>query len=141
VSTVSETSTIESRLQRAASLSETLAAGFDAFEAIRIAARTHQDQLPALFPAFMTAADAEVDGREALTAAPSLPLDGGTIPAVPAASTPQDAADALAALAAILSRRLAAAARNAVMPGDQEACQDAAAAADRISQLLARVDP
>lgn len=132
---------IETRLRRAASLPETLAAGFDAFEDIRIAARCYQDQVPALFAAFMTAADAAVDGREALTAAPSLPLGGhtGAAPALPAAAdTPQAAANALAALAAMLSTRLAAAAQTAGAPGDRDACQDASAAAGWICQLLAR---
>ena len=71
---------IEARLRQAASLPEALAAGFDAFEAIRMAARDCQDRVPELFAAFMTTADAAVDGREALTIAPSLPLGGGTEP-------------------------------------------------------------
>jgi hypothetical protein len=143
VSDVPEGNPIETRLRRAASLPQTLEAGFDAFEAIRIAARSYQDQMPALLPAFMSAADAAVDGREALTAAPSLPFDGGTpvVPAVPViAGTPEDAADDLAALAAMLSERLADAARIAEASSDRAACQNASAAAERISQLLARAD-
>jgi Phage integrase, N-terminal SAM-like domain len=53
---------VEARLRQAASLPEALAAGFDAFEAIRMAARRYQDQVPELFAAFMTTADAAVDG-------------------------------------------------------------------------------
>jgi hypothetical protein len=37
------------RLKQASSLPEILAASFDAFEAIRIAARDHQGQVPELF--------------------------------------------------------------------------------------------
>lgn len=40
---------IEARLCQAASLPEALAAGFDAFEAIRMAARRYQDQVPGEF--------------------------------------------------------------------------------------------
>ena len=45
-----------------------------------MAARDCQDRVPELFAAFMTTADAAVDGREALTTAPSLPLAGGAEP-------------------------------------------------------------
>jgi hypothetical protein len=54
-------------------LPQILDAGFEAFEFIQITARAHQDQVPEQFAAFMTTADAAVDGREALTIAPSLP--------------------------------------------------------------------
>lgn len=134
---------IEARLSQAVSLPETLAAGFDVFEAIRITARKYQDQATALFAAFMTAADAAVDGREALTAAPSLPL-ADSQPDIPAMLTDADTAqvaDALRELGSILHRRLTQAASLADAPGDQDACLDAAAAADRICQLMARTDP
>lgn len=68
---------IQARLEQTTSLPEMLAAGFDAFEIVRIAARNCQDRAPELFAAFMTAADAAVDGREALTIAPSLPRGRG----------------------------------------------------------------
>ena len=63
---------IVARLRDARSLPELLAVSFDAFEAIRVLARGSEDIAPALFAAFMTAADAAVDGREAITIAPSL---------------------------------------------------------------------
>lgn len=131
---------IGARLRQAASLPQLLAAGFDAFEAIRLTARDCQDRVPALFAAFMTTADAAVDGREALTIAPSLPPGGDTGPGV-ATPTGADAgktADALAALAAVLCDRLTVAAATADRPGDRAACQDAAAAAGRICQLMTR---
>jgi len=65
VSDVPQVSGIEARLMEAASLPEMLAAGFGAFEVIRIAARDWQNRVPELFAAFMTAADAAVDGRTA----------------------------------------------------------------------------
>jgi hypothetical protein len=143
VSAVPQGKTIEARLRQAAGLPEMLAVGFDAFEAIRMAARDYQDQVPGLFAAFMTTANAAVDGREALTVAPSLPLDGGTEPshAVPADADAGEAADAVAALAAMLRDCLTRAGALAGTPGDRAACQDAAAAAGQICQLMARGDP
>jgi hypothetical protein len=127
-------------LEQAASLPKVLAAGFDAFEVIRITARHHQDRVPELFAAFMTTADAAVDGREALTIAPSLPRAAGAEPsgALAADADTGLAADALAALAAVLRDCLADAAARAGTPGDQVACQDAAGAAARICQLMTR---
>jgi hypothetical protein len=140
VSEVPEANDIAERLRQAASLPEVLAAGFDAFEAIRLTARDCQDRVPALFAAFMTTAGAAVDGREALTIAPSLPLDGGTSPAVamPTGADAGQTADALAALAAVLRDRLTDAATQADLPGDRTACQDAAEAAGQICQLMTR---
>src|SRR5215470_1284743 len=88
-------------LRMAAGLPETLAAGFDAFEVIRMTARHWQDRAPGLFASFMSTADAAVDGREALTIAPSLPPANGAAPrsAIAAATDPGQAADAVAAIA------------------------------------------
>jgi hypothetical protein len=77
-------------LRQAATLPGILAASFDAFEVIRLLARVSEDTVPALFAAFMTAADAAVDGREAVTTAPSLPpgtgrKTGSNLPTAPQA--------------------------------------------------------
>ena len=90
----------------------------------------------------MTAADAAVDGREAITIAPSLsPAPGATLVTSPPDAEPIDTiTDALAALGALLDERLADAADRAVMPGDRAACQEAAEAGRRIHQLMARDD-
>jgi hypothetical protein len=143
VSDVHQASDIEARVRLAVGLPETLAAGFDAFEAIRMSARAWQDRVPELFAAFMTAADAAVGGREALTIAPSLPHAGGAEPgnAVAAGADPGQAADVLAAIASALRDRLTSAAALADLPGDRAACQDAAQAAGRICQLMASGDP
>jgi hypothetical protein len=140
VSEIPQGNSIQTRLRQAVSLAETLAASFDAFEAIRTAARDCQDQVPGLFAAFMTTADAAVDGRESLTIAPSLPLDASTDPgmAVATGADAGEAADALAALAAVLRDRLTDAATRADVPGDRAACQDAAETAGRICQLMTR---
>jgi len=142
VSDMPVTNDIELRLRQTASMPEVLSAGFDAFEAIRMIARDCEDRTPELFAAFMTAADAAVDGREALTIAPSLSA-GGTRPghAIAAEADPGQTADLLAALAAALRDRLTSAADLAVLPGDRAACHEAAAAAGRICQLMARGDP
>mgnify|MGYP001239276096 CR=1 FL=1 len=134
---------IEARLKQATSLPQTLAAGFDAFEVIRIAARDCQDRVPALFAAFMTVADAAVDGREALTIAPSLPPAGvgGPGDAIIRGGDLARAADALAALAGMLRDRLSRAAPGADLPADRVACQEAAHAAARICQLMTRGTP
>jgi hypothetical protein len=134
-----ETSGIEARLQAAATLPDTLAAGFDAFEIIRLLARECEDRVPGLLAAFMTAADAAVDGREAITAAPALPRPGrsaagagmpGVCPDV------DEIAGALAALGAVLRDCLSRAATLAAGPEDQAACTEAAQAAGRICQLM-----
>ena len=140
VSELPQGNDVQARVRQPASLPETLAAGFDAFEAIRMAARDCQDRVPGLFAAFMTTADAAVDGREALTVAPSLPLPDGTGPGdvVAAGADAGQAADVLAALAAVLRDRLTDAAALADTPGDRAACQEAAAAAGRICQLMTR---
>jgi len=133
---------VESRLQQAATLPDMLAASFDAFEVIRLLARDNEDRVPALFAAFMTAADAAVDGREAVTTAPSLPSCGrsgiGTNPPIAADAGVGEIADGMAALAVLLSQRLGYAATLSIASSDQIACEEAAAAAGRICQLMAR---
>ena len=137
-----ETQPIQARLQDASALADTLAVSFDAFEAIRLAARSCVDRIPELFAAFMTTADAAVEGREAITAAPSLP-------AGPAATQPgllapgdsvDDAVDVLAALGALLDTRLTQAGASAAIQADRVACAEAAGAARRIHQLMTRGD-
>jgi hypothetical protein len=137
---VHDVEAIAARLRDARSLPELLAASSDAFEAIRVLARRSEDRAPSLFAAFMTAADAAVDGREAITVAPSLsPSPGGMLAtSSPAADAGMDMiTDALAALGALLGERLTDAADRAVMPGDRAACQAAAEAGRRIRQLMA----
>ena len=134
---------ITARLQDARSLPVLLAASFDAFEAIRVIARGSEDMVPALFAAFMTAADAAVDGREAITVAPSLsPTPGVTLTISPpyAGADIDTITDALAALGALINERLAHAADRALVPGDRAACLEPAEAGRRIHLLLARED-
>jgi hypothetical protein len=140
---VHDVEVIAARLRDARALPELLAASFDAFEAIRVLARHSEDIVPLLFAAFMTAADAAVDGTQAITIAPSLSLEptATMIVAPHAAGADIDTITvALAALGELLGGRLARAADRALTPGDRAACQEAAAAGRRIHQLMARED-
>jgi hypothetical protein len=136
-----EIGAIMARLREAAELPALLAVGFDAFEAIRILARGAEDAVPALFAAFMTAADAAVDGREAITIAPSLPsAHAGGLPAdrEPGASDSiENVTGTLAVLGELLDGHFTDAAACASLPGDRAACQEAAAAARQIHLLMA----
>ncbi|MGH3222605.1 MAG: hypothetical protein ACRDPY_28565 [Streptosporangiaceae bacterium] len=133
---------IQLRLRQASSLAGTLAASFDAFEAIRLLARGNEHRDPSLFAAFMLAADAAVDGREALPLSPSLPPATRHQPAVTPAEGADldDIADAMAGLATQLADCLARAATMAGTSGDRAACEQAAHAAGQIRQLMARGD-
>jgi hypothetical protein len=133
---------IQARLQEARSLPELLAASFDAFEAIRQLANSRVDDVPELFAAFMTTAGAAVDGREAITAAPSLP-PGPADPQpslLPRGASLNEVIGALADLGALLGHCLTQAATAATNPHDRAGCEEAADAARRIRRLMARGD-
>lgn len=140
-----DTRAIEERLRAAASLPDLLAASFDAFEAIRRIARDCEDQVPdPLLAAFMTTADAAVDGREAVTGAPSLAPRGRNHAVTGASSASnqslKEVAGSLARLGALLRDQLTRAAQDAAIPADQAACAEGALAAGRIWQLMAGED-
>jgi hypothetical protein len=138
VSDVPEISSAKARLREATTVPGTLSASFDAFEVIRLLARGNEDRIPELFAAFMMVADAAVDGREAVTTAPSLPAAAGNQMPAATGGDAGEIADAMAALAVLLGERLGGAAVLADGPGDRAACEQAAAAAGRICQLMAR---
>jgi hypothetical protein len=139
VNDVRQINPAETRLREATTVPGTLSASFEVFEVIRLLARGNEDRVPELFAAFMMAADAAVDGREAVTIAPSLPpaaarhLSGKPT----AGGDVSEIADAMAALGALLGDRLSRAASMATAPGDRAACEDAAEAAGRICELMA----
>jgi hypothetical protein len=121
-----------------------LGAAFTAFEAIRQSARACEDRDPDLFPAFISAATAAANGRDAVLTATVVPADVGPPPSViqPAPdASPHRAADSIAASAAVLADWLDKAINLAATPQDQAACQDAAAAARQIQHLMAADDP
>jgi hypothetical protein len=106
---VHDVEAIMARLRGARSLPGLLAASLDAFETIRVLARGSEDMAPSLFAAFMTVADAAVDGRQAITLAPSLSPASGVTPVTtpPAAAVGIDTiTDALAALGELLDECL-----------------------------------
>jgi hypothetical protein len=136
---VQETSEIMTWLRDATSLPDILAAAFDAFETIRQLARDCEEHAPALLAAFMTTADAAVEGREAISIAPGLAPSGRARGRVsgPGPSAPvEEVAAALTALSVLLQDRLRHAATIATAVTDQTACTDAAQAAGRICQLM-----
>jgi len=135
---VPDVEAIMARLRSARSVPELLEASFDAFETIRVLARSSEDIAPSLLAAFMTVADAAIDGRQAITLAPSLP-PVSLITTPPAAGADIDTITvALTALGELLDECLARAADRALIPGDRAACQEAAEAGRRIHQLMAR---
>jgi len=140
---VQKIAAVQARLREESSVPALLATSFDAFEAVRALARSSEDVVPAFFASFMTAADAAVDGREAITIAPSLPSARvSPLFANPLAADAdiETITDVLAALGALLGDRLADAANRAHTPGDRAACAEAAKAGRRIHQLMARDD-
>ena len=140
---MTEPAAAEVRLRQASDLPEILAASFDAFEVVRLLARRSEDRVAGLFAAFMCTADAAVDGREAVTIAPSLPvLNASTVaPGEPTASADLDLViESLTTLGALLDDRLTGAGATAADLGDRVACQGGAAAARRICRLMGRGD-
>jgi hypothetical protein len=110
---------------------------------VRQLARGFEDKVPALLAAFMTTADAAVDGREAITIAPALPPDRRAAAGVsmPRASVPaEEIAGVLAGLGVLLTEQPSRAAAIATTATDRAACTEAAQAAGRICQLMARGD-
>jgi len=131
---------IEQHLAEAVGVADVLAAGWEIFELIGDLAAAGAEQSVDLYPAFMFARSAAVDGRNAIAFAPSVPAGGAALSGRPVLRTDDvsEVADALAGLASALSMRLRAMARLAADDGDRVACENAAHDAERISELLAR---
>ncbi len=129
----------ERQLREADSVVDVLAAGRDVFELVGVLAASSAEKAADLYPAFMFARGAAVEGRNAIVLAPSMPAGGPASFGSPELSTGDvdEVADALARLASVLSARLREAALLAADDGDRIACEDAAGEADRIGELLA----
>jgi len=123
-------------LAAAADLPSLLAAAYEAFEYVLAELRAGEDAAGSLLPAFVMAAAAAADGRDAIITAPSLPRASGPPLPPPAGGPPHDIADHAAAIGLLLEARLAAAAGTA----DQHPAGRAAGCARRIHQLLAPAD-
>jgi hypothetical protein len=140
---MTELTDVEARLRQASDLPEILAASFDAFEVIRLLARSSEHRVAGLFAAFMCTADAAVDGRAAVTIAPSLPEPDASTTAAgePVASADLDLViESLTRLGALLDDRLTGAGATAADLEDRAACQGGTAAARRICWLMGRGD-
>jgi hypothetical protein len=123
-----------------ADLARALGHGYDTFEAIRQVARSCEDQSPDLFAAFMSAAGAAADGRDAILTAISRPsrTTGAAEPGQPSPGASRgDVTDWIAASAIRLAARLDHASGLAEARQDRDACRDAAAAARQIHHLMA----
>ena len=133
------------RVQQASDLAAVLDAAYEAFEAMLSAIHRVQDPASGLFAAFVMAAAAAANGRNAVALAPSLP--GHPLLAVPAAQRsrpeerPEDLAEVVAGLSHLVAGRLAQAAACAPDPGDQLACAHAARSARDICGLLGNSSP
>ena len=136
----------QQRLRHTAGLPAILAAAYDAFEDMLLAVRAHEDPAGGLFAAFMMAAAAAADGRDAVGFAPSLPpchsQDGPAgDDAAHAGESAENSAAAAASLSRLLMARLAEARRSSSDPADQAACADAIRCAKTIHDLLGRSGP
>jgi hypothetical protein len=131
---------IERQLREADGVAGVLAAGWENFELIGVLAADSAEKAADMYPAFMFARGAAVDGRNAIMLAPSMPAGGPASFGSPELSTGDvdEVADALAGLASAMSARLREAALLAVDDGDRIACENAARDADQIGELLAR---
>jgi hypothetical protein len=134
------------RLQQASDLAAVLDAAYEAFEAMRLAFRAHEDPATGLFAPFVMAAAAAADGRDAIAFAPSLPpRHSHNAPTAGEGPGHGQSAEGIAGAATSLSQVLAGslirAAGSASDPGDRAACEQAAACAHRICDLLGGTGP
>ena len=131
------------RLEQATGLPAVLDAGYEAFEEMLPALEEQEDRGGAAFAAFVMSATAAANGRDALAAAPSLPLaPSGALVALTAGRSSglamEDPAAILAGLSQMLSSRLAAVSDLSADVGDKVACAQAARHAATICSLLGR---
>ena len=118
---------------RAEDLPALLVAAYGAFECALQALRAAEDHAGPLLPAFVLAAAAAADGRDAVAAARSFPGPGTPLIENMTSPVPIDVADQVAGLSLALFGRL----RDAAAGDGGTACAAAAARAGRIHELLA----
>jgi hypothetical protein len=131
---------VEQHLGEADGVADVLTVAWEIFDLVGALAAACAERTTDMYPAFVFARSAAVDGRNAVAFAPSVPTVGAALSGRPVLWTGDvsEVADALAGLASALSMRLRATARLAADDGDRVACENAARDADRISELLAR---
>ena len=120
-------------VERAEDLPALLAAAYRAFESALQALRGAEDNAGPLLPAFVLAAAAAADGRDAVAAARSFAAPGPALMENMASPAAADVADQVARLSFALFTRL----RDAAAGGGGSACAAAAARAGRMHELLA----
>ena len=131
------------RLEQATALPAVLDAAYEAFEEMIWAFEEQEDRGGGAFAAYVMSGTAAANGRDALAAAPSLPLaSSGDLVAVTTGRSSglatEDAAAILARLSQMLSSRLVAASDLSADAGDRVACAQAARHAATICLLLGR---
>jgi hypothetical protein len=119
---------------RAGDLPALLAAAYGAFDCALQALRGAEDHAGPLLSAFVLAAAAAADGRDAVAAARSFP---GTGSCLTGNMTSSAATEVVADQVAGLSRALVTRLRDAAAAGGGPACAAAAACAARMCELLA----
>jgi hypothetical protein len=120
-------------VERAEDLPALLAAAYRAFDHALQALRGAEDDAGLLLPAFVLAAAAAADGRDAVAAATSFAVPGPTLLENMASPAAADVADQVARLSLTLFTRL----RDAAAGDGGPACAAAAARAGRMHELLA----
>jgi hypothetical protein len=118
---------------RAEDLPALLAAAYGAFDCALQALRGAEDHAGPLLPAFVLAAAAAADGRDAVAAARSFASTGSWLTGNMTSSAAVEVADQVARLGRALVTRL----REAAAAGGGPACAAAAACAARMHELLA----
>jgi hypothetical protein len=132
------TAQLTDRLADAAGVPVLLTVAYGVFEHILRVLRGTESQAGVLLPAFVLAAAAAGDGRDAVARAPWLP----SLPEPPEQPMPASGAEQVADETAALSRALWERLAAADAPADyQAACAGGAEAAWRICRLLARQPP
>jgi hypothetical protein len=134
---------IRDRLQGASGTAAFLDTAYEAFDVMLAAIEDHQHPGSELFTQLVYAATCAADGRDAILAAPSLPLrpihreDTAGMDGSGTVGDPED----LVALSKALSRLLAHAAGTMPGDGDRAACQAASRQAATIHRLLTGATP
>ncbi len=126
---------ITAGLDRAPDTAGLLAAAWEALEFLRAATGSEPVPGPQWYAAYMCAAAAAAEARDAAGMAPSMPP--GDVPGTGPTAAGNEPPDRLAGVAAALAGRLDTAAGHAELAADREALRLAAAGAAEVRRLLA----
>jgi len=129
----SDLSAATASVERAGNLLALLSAAYGAFEDALQTLRAAEDHAGHLLPAFVLAAAAAADGRDAVMAAGFFPDPGSPLARIMAPAAAADVADQVARLSLALAARLS----DAAADGGGSEVAAAAAYAGRMHELLA----